>query len=105
MLCVLYVPNRARCLENTKCVVVNREHYRITVNSEGTSEALGGPVRLENGVDSTGMCPGLSITIQKIHPWLLLRTEKLLCHNPFSRARLVRSRKNGHAFEKSKNVT
>ena len=105
MLCVLYVSNRVRCLENTKCVVVNREHYRITVNSEGASEALGGPVRLENGVDSTGMCPGLSIAIQIIRLSLLLRTEKLLQHNAFSRTRLVRFRKNGHAFKKSKNVT
>ena len=105
MLCVLYVPNRARCLENTKCVVVNREHYRITVNSEGASEALGGPVRLENGVDSTGICPGLSIPIQIIHLSLFLEVEKLLQHNAFLRVRLVRSRKNGHAFEKSINVT
>ena len=71
----------------------------------GASEALRDPVRLENGVDSAGICPGLSITIQIIHPSLLLRTEKLLQHNAFSRTRLVRSKKNGHAFEKSKNVT
>ena len=71
----------------------------------GASEALRDPVRLENGVDSAGICPGLSITIQIIHPSLLLRTEKLLQHNAFLRASSVKSMKIGHAFENSKNVT
>ena len=69
------------------------------------SGALGGSVRLENGVNGAGICPGLSIPIQIIHPSLFLEVEKLLQHNAFLRVRSVRSRKNGHAFEKSKNVT
>ena len=71
----------------------------------GASEALRDPVHLENGVDSAGICPGLSIPIQIVHPSLFLEVEKLLQHNAFLRVRSVRSRKNGHAFKKSKNVT
>ena len=68
------------------------------------SEALNGSVRLENGADKAGICPGLSIAIQIIHLSLLLRTKKLLQHNAFLRARSVRSRENGHALKKAKTL-
>jgi hypothetical protein len=69
------------------------------------SGALGGFVRLENGADRAGICPRLNTIIQIIHPSSFLKTEKLLQHKAFLRVRSVRSRKNGHAFEKSINVT
>ena len=89
--------SKARHLGNTGCIAANLELPLLRV--------LRGSVRLENGVNGAGICPGLSITIQIIHPSSFLKTEKLLQHKAFFESKDGEIQKNGHAFEKSKNVT